>query len=120
MTQDGQSIDVLTPVTLYKTWAHKVCENAQTSDDYTPSQMLNSVDLMASEVENGLGSEDAGNRRTHFRAARRSALECQALQDILMMELGSSAKESVDPTQLIEEIISGLTKLREMECHFAA
>jgi four helix bundle protein len=74
-------------------------------------QLLRASQSIPLNIAEGNGKTSAGDRRRFFEIARGSALECAAVQDVLQAGKVISAEENQRTKELLNRIVSMLTKL---------
>ncbi len=105
-----EKLDVYQTSIAYVGWAHGLCEGIKGQRN-AKDQLLRASQSIPLNIAEGNGKATDGDRRRYFEIARGSALECAAVQDILVVcgaldpDEGSKAKKQLD------RIVAMLTKL---------
>ncbi len=103
-------LDVYQTSIEYVGWAYRLCERLKGHRN-AKDQLLRASQSIPLNIAEGNGKATDGDRRRYFEIARASALECAAVQDILVVcgaldpDVSSKAKKHLD------RIVAMLTKL---------
>ncbi len=110
MTFGHEKLDVYQISIAYVGWAYRLCEKLKGQRN-AKDQLLRASQSIPLNIAEGNGKATDGDRRRYFEIARASALECAAVQDILVVcgaldpDVSSKAKKQLD------RIVAMLTKL---------
>jgi four helix bundle protein len=94
----------------YVGWAYKMCEKIKGHTN-AKNQILRASQAIPLNIAEGNGKPTKGDRRRYFEIARSSALECCAIQDVLVVCKAISKEESENAKAMLDRIVAMLTKL---------
>jgi four helix bundle protein len=106
-----EQLDVYRISLEYVGWAYRLANRLQGIDRHARDQMLRASQSIPLNIAEGNGRGTDADRRRFFEFARGSALECAAIQDILVVCKVIEASERVNGKEMLVRIISMLTKL---------
>ena len=105
-----ENLDVYQASIKYVGWAFRLCANLKGHRN-AKDQLLRASQSIPLNIAEGNGKATEGDRRRFFEIARGSALECAAVQDVLVV-CGAIRNEECDyGKKLLDRIVAMLTKL---------
>jgi four helix bundle protein len=105
-----ENLDVYRTAIEYVGWAFQLCERLKGHRN-AKEQLLRASQAMPLNIAEGNGKATDGDRRRYFEIARASALECGAVQDVLVVCGALSSEENTGAKQVLDRIVAMLTKL---------
>ena len=105
-----ERLDVYHSSIEYVGWAYRLCE-ALKGQRNAKDQLLRASQSIPLNIAEGNGKATEGDRRRYFEIARGSALECAAIQDVLVVCGVLDAEESAKAKKQLDRIVAMLTKL---------
>ncbi len=105
-----EKLDVYQTSIAYVGWAHSLCEGIKGQRN-AKDQLLRASQSIPLNIAEGNGKATDGDRRRYFEIARGSALECAAVQDILVVCGALDPDESSKAKNQLDRIVAMLTKL---------
>ena len=105
-----EKLDVYQTSIEYVGWAYRLCESLKGQRN-ARDQLLRASQSIPLNIAEGNGKATEGDRRRYFEIARGSALECAAVQDILVICGALEPEESAKAKTLLDRMVAMLTKL---------
>ena len=105
-----EKLDVYQTSIEYVGWAYRLCERMKGQRN-ARDQLLRASQSIPLNIAEGNGKATEGDRRRYFEIARGSALECAAVQDILVICGALEPEESAKAKILLDRMVAMLTKL---------
>ena len=105
-----EKLDVYHSSIEYVGWAYRLCE-ALKGQRNAKDQLLRASQSIPLNIAEGNGKATEGDRRRYFEIARGSALECAAIQDVLVVCGVLDSVESAKAKKRLDRIVAMLTKL---------
>ncbi|HMP77162.1 MAG TPA: four helix bundle protein [Kiritimatiellia bacterium] len=110
MSFGHEKLDVYRAAIEYVGWAYRFCEGL-TGHKNARDQLIRASQSIPLNIAEGNGKATDGDRRRYFEIARGSALECGAIQDVLV-ECGAFDRASSEEQKLVlDRIVAMLTRL---------
>lgn len=110
MTFGHEQLDVYRVSIEYVGWAYRLCEGLKGHRN-AKDQLLRASQAIPLNIAEGNGKATDGDRRRFFEIARGSALECGAVQDVLVVCGAISSETNAEAKKLLDRIVAMLTKL---------
>ena len=110
MTFGHERLDVYRAAIEYVGWAYRLCERLN-GHRSAKEQLLRASQAIPLNIAEGNGKATDGDRRRYFEIARGSALECGAIQDVLVVSGALSAEENATAKVVLDRIVAMLTRL---------
>lgn len=110
-----EQLDVYRLSLEYVGWAYRLAKRLQGPDRHARDQLLRASQSIPQNIAEGNGKGAYADRRRFFEIARGSALECAAIQDILVVCSILDVSESSNGKMMLIRIVSMLTKLGKRE-----
>ena len=105
-----EKLDVYHSSIEYVGWAYQLCETLKGQRN-AKDQLLRASQSIPLNIAEGNGKATERDRRRYFEIARGSALECAAIQDVLMVCGALDPEESAEAKMRLDRIVAMLTKL---------
>ncbi|MGD9251086.1 MAG: four helix bundle protein [Desulfobacterales bacterium] len=105
-----ERLDVYHSSIEYVGWAYRLCEALKGLRN-AKDQLLRASQSIPLNIAEGNGKATEGDRRRYFEIARGSALECAAIQDVLVVCGVLDSEESAKAKKQLDRIVAMLTKL---------
>ncbi len=106
-----ERLDVYRVSQEYVRWAFDLCERLKGKNRHARDQRLRASQTIPLNMAEGNGKATSGDRRRYFEIARGSALECAAIQDVLVVCRGRSPAEKARSKEILDRVVAMLTKL---------
>jgi four helix bundle protein len=106
-----ESLDVYQVSIRYVGWAYRQAMALDTAHRHARDQWLRAAQSIPLNIAEGNGKGTSADRRKFFEIARGSALECAAIQDLLVVCDGLQKLLSDEGKSSLIRIVSMLTKL---------
>jgi four helix bundle protein len=103
-----ERLDVYRAALEYVGWAYRFREELKGHRN-AKEQLPRASQAIPLNIAEGNGKATDGDRRRYFEIARGSALECGAIQDVLEVCGGLSAKENAKAKAVLDRIVAMLT-----------
>ena len=110
-----EQLDVYQLALQYVGWAYRLSQRLTGPDRHARDQLLRASQSIPLNIAEGNGKGTRADRRRFFDIARGSALECSAIQDVLIVCGVISASEGEESKAMLIRIVSMLTKLGRRE-----
>lgn len=107
-----EKLDVYRASLKYVEFVYQFIDRCKGHHRHARDQLLRASQSISLNIAEGNGRRGNGDRRRFFDIARASALECAAIQDILLIGNVLSSEESLHAKQLLFRIVSMLSKLK--------
>jgi four helix bundle protein len=105
-----EKLDVYQASIEYVGWAYRLC-GAIKGQRHARDQLLRASQSIPLNIAEGNGKATEGDRRRYFEIARGSALECAAVQDMLVVCGALDPAESVKAEAMLDRMVAMLTRL---------
>ena len=106
-----EKLDVYRLSISYVAWVYKKTECLSGSHRYARDQWLRASQSIPLNIAEGNGKTAEADRRRYFEIARGSALECAAIQDVLMVGKALDGEESRERKIELDRIAAMLSRL---------
>ena len=106
-----EKLDVYRLSLEYVAWAYRLAKRLKGSDRHARDQFLRASQSIPQNIAEGNGKGTTADRRRFFEIARGSALECAAIQDILVVCDVIETQDDTYGKEMLVRIVSMLTKL---------
>lgn len=106
-----EKLDVYKLSLQYVAYAYQLSAHLHGKHRFAKEQLLRASQSIVLNIAEGNGKSGAADRRRFFEIARGSALECAVIQDVLEINLALTAEENFQHKQILNRIVSMLTKL---------
>lgn len=111
-----EKLDVYQLSLKYVGWAYSLSQQLEGRDRHARDQLLRASQSIPLNIAEGNGKGTVADRRRFFEIARGSALECSAIQDVLI-ECGTLlAVDAEDSKVMLVRMVSMLAKLGRRDC----
>ena len=105
-----ERLDVYRAAIEYVGWAYRFCESLKGHRN-AKDQLIRASQAIPLNIAEGNGKATDGDRRRYFEIAHGSALECGAIQDVLLVCGALSEKTNANRKATLDRIVAMLTKL---------
>ncbi|MDQ2069877.1 four helix bundle protein [Natronospira bacteriovora] len=106
-----EKLDVYQLSLQYVAWASTYCQGVNGLHRHARGQLLRASQSVPMNIAEGNGKGTQKDRRRFFEIARGSALECAAIQDVLVVTDAMDAAQSAEGKAMLVRIVSMLTRL---------
>jgi len=111
MALGHEKLDVYRLAIEYVAWVYTVAENMNGRYRYARDQWLRASQSIPLNIAEGNGKAAEADRRRYFEIARGSALECEAIQDVLHVGNALDEKEHRVRKNRLDRIAAMLSKM---------
>jgi four helix bundle protein len=111
MALGHEKLDVYRLSIGYVAWVYEKCANLTGVHRSARDQWLRASQSIPLNIAEGNGKTAQADRRRYFEIARGSALECAAIQDVLVVGKGLDEKESRQRKSELDRIAAMLSRL---------
>ena len=111
MTVGHEKLDVYRLSLGYVAWVYEKAEGLNGIHRAAREQWLRASQSIPLNIAEGNGKTAEADRRRYFEIARGSALECSAIQDVLVVGKALDEAESQDPKKELDRITVMLSRL---------
>ncbi|RLC09830.1 MAG: diversity-generating retroelement protein bAvd family protein [Deltaproteobacteria bacterium] len=111
MTLGHEKLDVYRLSIGYVAWVYKKADSLRGIHRHARDQWLRASQSIPLNIAEGNGKTAEADRRRYFEIARGSALECAAIQDVLMIGEALDGKESQERKIELDRIAAMLSRL---------
>ncbi len=111
MTLGHEKLDVYRLSIKYVAWVYKKAASLSGSHRHARDQWLRASQSIPLNIAEGNGKAAEADRRRYFEIARGSALECAAIQDVLIAGEALESEESRQRKIELDRIAAMLTRL---------
>lgn len=108
-----EKLDVYRAALEYVRLVYQWAETLKGFNRHARDQMLRASQSIPLNIAEGNGKSSPGDRRRYFEIARGSALECAAIQDVLVIGGALTKEQSGQGKRLLVRIVSMLSKLAQ-------
>ena len=106
-----EKLDVYKVSLEYVSLIYRWSENLNGYHRHARDQLLRASQSIPLNIAEGNGKGTQADRRRFFEIARGSALECAAIQDVLVVGNGLTQQQNTTGKQMLHRIVSMLTRL---------
>ena len=106
-----EKLDVYRLATGYVAWVYDKAGSLKGIHRFARDQWLRASQSIPLNIAEGNGKTSNADRRRFFEIARGSALECAAVQDVLMVGRALEEQESLDRKKELDRIAAMLSRL---------
>ena len=99
----------------YVEYVFELAEKLKGHYRHARDQLLRASQSIPLNIAEGNGKTSPGDRRRFFEIARGSALECAAIQDVLLVGKAITTDESTQAKELLGRIVAMLTRLCQVQ-----
>lgn len=110
-----EQLDVYQISLKYVGWAYQLSQGLEGRDRHARDQLLRASQSIPLNIAEGNGKGTVADRRRFFEIARGSALECAAIQDVLITCHILAGDEAEEAKAMLVRIVSMLTRLGRRE-----
>ncbi len=111
MTLRHEQLDVYRLSIGYVAWVYEKVDSLKGVHRSARDQWLRASQSIPLNIAEGNGKTTEADRRRYFEIARGSALECAAIQDVLVVGKGLSGEESQERKMELDRIVAMLSRL---------
>lgn len=111
-----EQLDVYRLSIKYVGWAYELSQHLEGRDRHVRDQLLRASQSIPLNIAEGNGKGTVADRRRFFEIARGSALECAAIQDVLIECSVLTTADTNESKAMLIRIVSMLTKLGSRDC----
>jgi len=111
MSLGHEKLDVYRLAIAYVTWVFGTAEQLNGLHRYARDQWLRASQSIPLNIAEGNGKSTEADRRRYFEIARGSALECAAIQDVLVASHGLQDQESSERKEELDRMTVMLSRL---------
>ncbi len=111
-----EKLDVYRVAIDYAKWAFLISKKLTTQNRHSKDHLLRASQSIPLNIAEGNGRATEADRRHFFDIARGSAMECAAIQDLLEACDAIQSEENIKGKDLLERIVSMLTKMAGRGC----
>jgi len=111
MTLGYEKLDVYRLALSYVAWVYEMAEDLKGIQRHARDQWLRASQSIPLNIAEGNGKTTEGDRRRYFEIARGSALECAAIQDVLVVGKALDQEYSQEHKSELDRIAAMLSRL---------
>ncbi len=95
----------------YNAYVYDIVDTLKGKHRHARDQLLRAAQSIPLNIAEGNGKSSRKERKYYFEIARGSALECAAIQDLLLIGKAIDFDDNISSKELLDRIVAMLTKL---------